>query len=37
MKTLCSKLHLTRAMKTQNRALYKDEASITLGGVTLTG
>jgi hypothetical protein len=35
MKTLCSKLYLTRDIKTQNRAQEK-EASITLDGVTLT-
>jgi hypothetical protein len=34
MKTLCSKLYLTWAIKTQNRAQYQ-EASITLDGVTL--
>jgi hypothetical protein len=35
MKTLCSKLHLTRSLKTQNRAQQNDD-SATLDGVTLT-
>jgi hypothetical protein len=35
MKTPCSKLYFTRAIKTQNRAEQK-EASITLNGITLT-
>jgi hypothetical protein len=35
MKTLCSKLYLTRAIKTQNKAQEK-ETSVTLDGATLT-
>jgi hypothetical protein len=34
MKSLCSKLYLTRVIKTQNRA-QKNNASVTVDGVTL--
>jgi hypothetical protein len=35
MRTLCSKLYLTQAIKTQNRAQQND-TSVTLDGITLT-